>query len=283
MEENNLVEGCELLFAGQKIIIPVGVQSATTVSPISPTPPRPVMTRTAEIDGMELVYVPSGLFQMGAAEDDLAATDSEQPQHAVFLDAYWIDRTEISNGSYARCVQAGKCRPPASKSSKTRLIYYGDSRFSAYPVIFVSWSDAEAYCHWAGRRLPTEAEWEKAARGVDGRLYPWGDNKPTVSLANLDNLVGDTMPVESYPSSASPFGAFNMAGNVSEWVADWYDKTYYAISPALNPPGPLEGVFRVLRGGSWFSRISAARAAHRLWNYPDQSFDSNGFRCAVSP
>jgi formylglycine-generating enzyme required for sulfatase activity/predicted Ser/Thr protein kinase len=247
---------------------------------VSQTPSRPVATQVWRTDGMVMLYVSGGAFAMGSDDADLEAGDDERPQHTVFLSGYWIDQTEVTNRMYALCVQAGICRPPEKSGSKTRLIYYGDSRFDDYPVIYVAWEDADAYCRWAGRRLPSEAEWEKAARGIDGRIYPWGDTPPNPGLLNYNNQIGDTVPVGSYPNGVSPYGALDMAGNVGEWTADWYSEDYYGVSPAYNPLGPSLGTYRVLRGGSWFSSSRAVRVAFRLWNYPDLRFDSSGFRCA---
>jgi len=248
----------------------------------SPNPVLPVATRVSGLDGMVMDYVPAGSFAMGSTDSDSQAGDDEKPSHRVYLDAFWIDQTEVTNGMFATCVQAGACQPPGEKGSKTRLLYYSDSHYENYPVIYVSYSGAEDYCRWAGRRLPTEAEWEKAARGIDGRIYPWGNQLPDASLLNYNNQVGDTQPVGSYPAGSSPFGALDMAGNVAEWTADWYGESYYGTSPAYNPKGPPSGEYRVLRGGSWFNVGRVVRAAFRMWNYPDLQSDSSSFRCARS-
>jgi formylglycine-generating enzyme required for sulfatase activity len=202
---------------------------------------------SAIIDGALLVFVPAGEFTMGS--DD--GNSDEQPAHTVYLDAFAIDRTEVTNAQYARCVQAGACRPPGSSSSYTRANYFADPRYADHPVIYVSWDDARAYCAWAGRRLPTEAEWEKAARGTDGRTYPWGDEWDASKANTSEAGPGDTTPVGAYPQGASPYGALDMAGNVWEWVADWYGEDYYRESPGENPLGPASGTNRVVRGGSW--------------------------------
>jgi formylglycine-generating enzyme required for sulfatase activity len=172
-------------------------------------------TWTSPIDGMTLVCVPVGEFNMGSDNDD----SDEKPVHQVTLDAYWIDQSEVTNAMYQQCVDAGVCRTPYYSSSSTCTNYYGASQFADYPVIHVSWEDAVTYCQWARRKLPTEAQWEKAARGTDGRTYPWGAGIDA-SKANYNSNIGDTSAVGSYPAGASPYGAYDMAGNVWEWVAD---------------------------------------------------------------
>ncbi len=252
-----------------------------TLPPLPTSTPEPSHTPTpqpgSEKDGMVQVFVPAGAFEMGS---DSGYSD-ERPVHTVTLDAFWIDRTEVTNAMYALCVNAGACQPPSGSISSTRSSYYGNSQFGNYPVIFVSWNDAKAYCEWAGRRLPTEAEWEKAARGTDGRIYPWGNASPDSTLLNFYGNVGDTAEVGSYPSGASPYGALDMAGNVSEWVAGWYGAGYYN-SRSDNPAGPSSGDYRVLRGGSWFVEPYFARAAFRGRFGPDDPM-FHGFRCSRSP
>lgn len=209
----------------------------------------------------------------------------EQPVHEVELADFWIDQTEVTNAMYAKCMQAGGCTPPSSASSDTRQGYYGNSEFDDFPVIYVSWNDAKNYCDWRGdgTRLPTEAEWEKAARGTDGRTYPWGHESPNGNLLNYNQNVGDTTEVGKYPAGASIYGALDMAGNVWEWVADWYDASYYANSPSSNPQGPSSGDWRVLRGGAWYNDINDARSAGRVWGFPSNANYLIGFRCARSP
>lgn len=233
-------------------------------------------TIVSDQDGMNLVYVPAGDFLMGSVASDSQASDDERPQHSVYLSAFWIDKTEVTNAQYRRCVSAGACRQSS---------YANDSSYNgaSQPVMGVSWDDARAYCKWAGRRLPTEAEWEKAARGMDGRIYPWGNDKPTCDLVNYAHCSGNAASVGSYPAGASPYGALDMAGNVSEWVSDWYQVNYYASVPAGNPTGPSVGQGPVLRGGSWSGNPVMVRAATRSWNSPRLRVVGLGFRCARSP
>lgn len=234
-----------------------------------------VVSRTAQIDGATLVYVPAGQFLMGSGRADPEAEQDEKPQHSPSLDAYWIDRTEVTNAMYARCVEAGDCTAPMHSSR------YSQPEYAEHPVSGVTWFQAGEYCRWAGRRLPTEAEWEKAARGTDGRLYPWGNTAPDAKLLNFGKEVNDTTPVGNYPAGASPYGALDMAGNVWEWVADGYDPSYYADAPTTNPPGGTTANQRVVRGGAWGVDARAVRAANRFWAFPGRN-DTDGFRCAVN-
>jgi serine/threonine-protein kinase len=216
---------------------------------------------------------------MGADEEELSA----QPIHTVYLNAFWVDQTEVTNAMYAGCVKDRECDPPASPDSQSRSNYYGVPEYANYPVIHVSWEEAKAYCVWAGRRLPTEAEWEKAARGTDGRMYPWGNAAPGIRLVNNiygGGKLGDTMEVGSYPQGASPYGALDMSGNVWEWVSSLYMS--YPYDPADGREDPGGSYTRVLRGGSWGSSQVLFPSAARSWNSPEARSADTGFRCAYS-
>ena len=253
---------------------------------------------------MTVVYIPAGEFEMGSTDAEVDALvaectecepdwfEQEQPAHTVYLDAYWIDQTEVTNAQYDKCVAAGACStPPECDWGEST---FGDAAKADHPVVCVGWQAAEDYCRWAGGQLPTEAQWEKAARGSDGRRYPWG-NKFDGTLLNYcdaqceydqrDETYDDgfpvTAPVGSFPAGATPYGVLDMAGNVWEWVADWFSEDYYAMSLAENPLGPDEGTQRVVRGGSWFTDGMGSRAANRFQTIPATHFGLLGFRCAL--
>jgi serine/threonine-protein kinase len=229
---------------------------------------------------MKLIFVPAGEFLMG---NDNGARD-ERPAHSIYLDTFWIDETEVTNAMYKLCEQDGICNQPFE------TIYYSDPEFVENPVNYVSWDDAKTYCSWADRRLPTEAEWEKVAswdsNSQTKRIYPWGE-MIDCSFANYyseDGCIGYPSKVGSYPSGVSPYGALDMAGNVMEWVSDFYDETYYFNSPSSNPPGPTSGMYHVLRGGSFLDDISQVRSSARqsAGNIWETFYDMVGFRCAMS-
>ena len=209
-----------------------------------------VNQRTSSIDGMPQMYIPAGIFRMGGM--DVRRAPNEIPDHDVQLDAYWMDQLEVTNAMFALCMSRGGCTPPQSFKSQRRADYFNNAEFKDYPVVYVTWGQAKAYCEWAGRRLPTEAEWERAARGDDFRTFPWGENKADRTLTNFNMLVGDTSRVGTYPAGASPFGVLDMAGNVAEWVNDYYSFNYSVSGSVVNPTGPeTSGSFnRVVRGGS---------------------------------
>ena len=227
-------------------------------------------TMINEIDGAEMVYVPAGEFLMGS--EDSEAYDDESPEHTVYLDSYWIYQYEVTNAQYRQCIEDGVC-------SGTLGSYPENNS----PAEFIDWYEADEYCSWAGGSLPTEAQWEKAARGTDGPTYPWGEASPTCSLANFYGCEGAAVPVGSYPAGASPYGALDMAGNVWEWVADWYDADYYQTSPSSNPTGPASGTYRVIRGGAWDDNERNLRASFRGRLSPGSSNLDDGFRCVPSP
>jgi formylglycine-generating enzyme required for sulfatase activity len=229
--------------------------------------------------GETLVYVPKGEFTMG----DNVSSDS--PVHTVYLDAFWIDQTEVTNKQYKACVDAGMCELPSSTSSSTHPSYYGNPEFDDFPVIHVNWDKANRYCEvWMGGDLPTEAQWEKAARGTDARIYPWGNDLPIMDLLNFANNIGDTTVVKNYPNTTSFYGTYDMAGNVWEWVNDRYGDTYYQSSTSLNNPlGPESGQYRVKRGGAWNYNYDFVRLSSRFKNYQSEADFSIGFRCARLP
>jgi formylglycine-generating enzyme required for sulfatase activity len=253
-------------------------QACPALPPPLPTPvplpgmPQPgaTMTRPTNKDEMVMRYVPAGPFYMGSPEG--VGEVIEHPQHVVTLNAFWIDETEVTRMHYETCVAASVCDMPPMD----------DDALSGKPVV-VAWSAAQAYCRWVGGRLPTEAEWEKVARGSDARIYPWGQERPDCSRANHASLEGPCSdgPVDAgaYPAGASPYGVLDMAGNVTEWVSDWYDPSYYAVSPQQNPQGPDSGQYRVARGGSWEDVFLIIRAAYRVAYPPDEV--AIGFRCVV--
>ena len=255
-----------------------------------------VKEKTSSTDSMKMVLLPAGSFQMGGLNEK--AQPDEEPDHKVTLKGFWIDQTEVTNAQYAKCVQAGNCEVPNELKSATHADYFTNAEYADFPVVYVTWNDADTYCKWAGRRLPTEAEWEYAARGSELRNYPWGDTDPTNETANFGYQNKDTAKVGSYPKGASPFGILDMAGNVWEWVADYYSQTYYQNSPAENPTGPdkpgVNGLRMTIRGGSWVDEIVELRASNRGYalaqdltadklsnSYAGQANDHIGFRCVA--
>ena len=252
--------------------------------PVVEVAPEQIEVAVQVPEGM--VYVPAGAFIMGSDPDVDPMTDAldELPQHKVFLDAYFIDKYEVSNADYTKFVEA---------TGHRNSIFWDNPKFNHpdQPVVGVTWGDAAAYAEWVGKRLPTEAEWEKAARGTDGRIWPWGDEfDPT--KCNFDDkgkfdghLDGFAMaaPVDSFEQGESPYGARNMVGNVAEWVSDWFDAEYYFVSPAENPKGPPTSGMgkKSWRGASWFAGSEQMRCAFREYDDIVASGQILGFRCAM--
>lgn len=272
----------------------------------------PVALSLPASDGMTLI--PAGEFLMGnpAGSDGLP---DEQPQRLISLSPFWIDRYEVTNEAYARFVLATGHRAPENANPASTLWENNRpiSGIDTHPVVNVSWDDAVAYCSWAGKRLPTEAEWEKAARGTDGRLYPWGNDWDLTKansasywagrtidfqsgadwesfwmkgegaqIAKTKGLKGEvlTLPVGSFPEGISPYGLHDMAGNVAEWVQDWYNPNYYKEAPLSAPQGPPRGAIKGMRGGSWLKPVISLRVSDRDWGLMDSRPSGTGIRCA---
>jgi formylglycine-generating enzyme required for sulfatase activity len=246
-----------------------------------------------------MVFVPAGEFTMG----DNELGDDERPVHPVYLDDFWIDRHEVTNERFARFVAETDYQTDAEKAgwgwvridSEWEQVSGADWRHPHgpdssnedkmnHPVVLVSWHDADAYCRWAGKQMPTEAQWEKAARGPDldtKHNYAWGDKFDPFKANTKETGLNDTTPVGTFsPQGDSPYGAADITGNVWEWVADWYGSDYYKQSPSNNPTGPSTGTYKVLRGGSWLFDEVYARTAFRYNVRPDYTYDFTGFRCS---
>ena len=266
---------------------PTATLTPTATNTFTPTPtfpPTATFTPAAgstsaatRIDGMAMVYIPAGGFEMGLNN----SSGDEQPVHTVNLDAFWMDQTEVTNAMYQKCVNAKVCEPPTS------TYRFGDPQYEDFPVVYVDWNRAKAYCEWAGAQLPTEAQWEYAARGgLPQNTYPWGNDSPSCSLGAENGVnyyacnKNGAIAVRSFKPNG--YGLYDMAGNVWEWVNDWYSSSYYTISPADDPVGPDSGKYRVLRGGSWYSNVSYLRVSYRLNFNPASASSDFGFRCARS-
>jgi formylglycine-generating enzyme required for sulfatase activity len=286
----------------------------TATATSTPTPTEPEAGATRVVEGITFVYVPAGEFTMGSNQ-----SSEEQPIHEVYLDGYWIGQTEVTNVQFRAFIEAGGYSTEAYwreeewtwrlENQITEPANWQDSLFNGdqQPVNAISWYEADAYSRWLAQksglpiRLPTEAEWEKAARGTDGRIYPWGSDWDPSRANYCDKRCGDafdwatwadgnnddgyarTSPVGSFPNGASPYGALDMAGNVWEWTGDWYGSDYYATSPERNPGGPDSGSFRVLRGGSWSNYPTNLRGADRGWSNPGGRKHDVGMRVVVAP
>lgn len=242
---------------------------------------EPTSAITIPIEDL-VVYVPAGHFYMGSDQElDPAAQEDELPIHSVLLDGFFIYRNEVSNGLYQQCVAAGVCSAPEIFEDGPST-HYNDPEYKDNPVVGVNWDQASAFCSWAEARLPTEAEWEKTARGESADLYPWGADDPSCSLSNMAGCFidpPDTNMVGQYPTGESIYEANDMSGNVWEWTLDWYDEDYYAQSPGTSPLGPENGELRVVRGGSYEDGVEALRSAERLPLDPDKAYNNVGFRC----
>jgi len=253
--------------------------SVTATETFTPVPftPTPLPVEITDATGVSMRLIPAGEFTMGS---DKGFTD-EQPLHMVYLDAFYMDKYEVTFASYQDCVDAYVCSSPRDPDYLQRVDYYTDPVNENHPIVFVDWYMAQTYCEWRGARLPTEAEWEKAARGVDNRTYPWGED---VNCDRVNYVVcgRDVTDVGIHTSGSSLYGVNDLAGNVWEWVADWYGADYYATleTGVLNPQGPSSGQSRVLRGGSFKTNISNLRVADRYFLVPTTTREEIGFRCA---
>lgn len=306
-----LASACQLGGGAQAEPTPIPLV-ATAVSSPTPVPLNPTAVpqdkqpemgteKISGADGMTQVFIPEGTFMRGGVDGD--AHTNEMPSAKVTMSSYWMDKLEVTNGMYMLCVIAGACELPrygqmTLMKSATREDYLRNPEFADYPVVYVTWGQADAYCKWAGRRLPTEAEWEYAARGAfpSFNIYPWGDQRPDGSLANFNYAAGDTVRVGSFPAGASIFGILDMAGNVAEWVSDLYDPWYYELGVTVNPTGPIgrtDQFTRSIRGGHWGDSWKMLRVSSRskligpnpnaqLGSdiYYGESANTVGFRCA---
>jgi formylglycine-generating enzyme required for sulfatase activity len=252
---------------------------ANEPSPPTPTPAAQTIdllgpqrgTSMLWVDGSTLVFVPEGVFTMGHGGED-------NPEHEVYLSDFWIYRAEVTNQQYALCVAAGKCSQPGTENAMKRLT---DSNYREHPVAGVDWAQSEAYCQWVDGRLPTEAQWEKTARGPEGNLYPWGEGAPACELGNFNDCTGQTSKVDEHPQGKSYYEALGTAGNVFEWVADWYKAQYYSESPERDPLGPQVGDVRSVRSSSYVSPLDDLRPSKRFYLAPDQTRADLGFRCVI--
>jgi formylglycine-generating enzyme required for sulfatase activity len=297
---------------------PTTITPTFTPAPTYTATPAALQPFITDAYGVPMALVPAGSFLMGGDPDvgyqaclelytnntsDCARRMFEDADtvHTVTLNSYYIDLYEVTNQRYAECVAAGACSPPERTISKTHSDYYGSPSYGNFPVLYTTWSQAQSYCAWRGGRLPTEAEWERAARGDDGRIYPWGNsfngsllNFCDANCPSLDDTIdwfnplyndgyADTSPVGAYSNNNHPFNLYDLGGNVWEWVSDWYARDYYDVSPADNPTGPSTGDYRVVRGGSIANTGYVTITYYRDTSEPAGSFWNVGFRCVVNP
>ncbi len=270
---------------------PTVTEALLTSTPTQTLPPTETPTATplpqiAYLRGVPMVLVPEGPFIMGV--DDLNAPPRERPAHEVYLSAFYIDQTEVTNQYYRACVEGGGCQRPAFTALMIWDDYFDNERFNLYPVAFISWDEAQNYCRWRGGHLPTEAQWEKAAlydpvTSEKRELFPWGPYNPDLFYANFGSNIGRPEPVAQRPGGISPVGAYDMAGNMIEWVYDWYQDNYYEQSSYQDPTGPAQGTDKVLRGGWWDSRGRNLSSTYREYIGPGTRQNYIGFRCAYTP
>jgi formylglycine-generating enzyme len=237
-------------------------------------------------DGAPMILIPEGIFPMGVPKGARDGGMDERPNHDVFVDTFYIDKYELTNGRYLQFVTETGHRTPQHPTDPKKGIWKGNmmpESIANLPVINVDWYDANTYCQWAGKRLPTEAEWEKAAKGPNDWRFPWGNVEPTMEHLNFNqSWRGEATLTEVgiYEKGKSPYGVYDVAGNVWEWVADWYDPGYYAISPAQNPQGPENGTHKTLRSSGWQGETPQVRIFTRIKSLPTDRNNSTGFRCA---
>jgi len=278
--------------AGPEIVVPTGnpvspAEGSVTQTEEAITPSQePVVFENPEAgttmlwkDINYVVYIPAGEFVMGKDETE---TSNHNPAHPITLDGYWIQQTEVTNAMYALCVSLGVCTPPTHETGKPN--WYTDPKYANAPVVGVDWSQAGAYCEWIDARLPTEAEWEKAARGTEGPPYPWGEAEPTCNLLNFKDCLATPAPeiIRTYPLGASPYNLADMAGNVFEWVFDRFASDYYSTSPSGNPTGPSTGEERVVRGSSYLTPAEDLGIFLRTSLKPELERSDLGFRCVLT-
>ena len=284
----SLMNACRIMCAVVIVLLSACTSTPPTAD-VSATPPaasgvegmsasdRAMPSGDGSRTDVAMALIPEGEFRMGSMPGNAHSKAAEGPQRIVYLDAYYIDVHEVRTKDYAAFLDA--VQPEAPKAwHQVDLVKHGNR-----PVVGVTWEDATAYCRWVGKRLPTEAEWEKAARGTDGRQYPWGDEAPTEKHATLTKRwqgYDTTTPVGSLEAGKSPYGLYDMAGNAMEWVSDWYDPTYYASAPVKNPQGPETGKAGIVRGGGWGFLPQDARTARRIYPPRETRCTNIGFRCA---
>lgn len=271
---------------------PASAAATPIVTPTAaPTIHQPGEVMKSAVDGMEMVYIPAGKFEMGSESGNADQT----PIHTVQLNGFWLDRTEVTNEMFVRFLNAQGNQQEGGTTwldptdpfvwivDKDGVWQTRSERDNNYPALKVSWYGAKAYCAWAGRDLPTEAQWEYAAKGMENRRFPWGNDDPVCSLARFSGCGNSPVEVGSLLSGANVWGVLNLAGNVAEWTNDRYAADYYSQSPQENPPGPINGYYRVIRGGSWQTTYLPLQTFNRKWAGADENINSVGFRCAMAP